>query len=88
MRKKLTNSKVLQFLSQPDDEAQRLTTRLANLCSSIARPPYERHQSTRIRNANHISGGVTENCLLELNYCNVHLRKLKCKRNTYEGPLT
>jgi len=51
---KLTNSKVLQLRSQPDEEAQRLTTRLANLCSSIARPPYERHHSTRTTNASYI----------------------------------
>jgi len=32
----LTNSNVLQFRSQPDDDAQRLTIRLANLCNSMA----------------------------------------------------
>jgi hypothetical protein len=51
-RNELTNSKVLQFRSQPDDEAQRLTKRLANLCNSKAQPAYPRHQSTRMRYAN------------------------------------
>jgi hypothetical protein len=51
-RNGLTNSKVLQFRSQPDDEAQRLTKRLANLCNSKARPAYPRHQSTRMTNTN------------------------------------
>jgi hypothetical protein len=37
-RNELTNSKVLQFRSQLDDEAQRLTKRLANLCNSKAQP--------------------------------------------------
>ena len=44
----LTNSNVLQFRSQPDDEAQRLTIRLANLYNSIVRPPYASHQSTKM----------------------------------------
>jgi hypothetical protein len=51
-RNELTNSKVLQFCSQPDDEAQRLTKRLANLYNSKARPAYPRHQSTRMTYAN------------------------------------
>jgi hypothetical protein len=44
----LTNSNVLQFRSQPDDEAQRLTIRLVNLYNSIVRPPYASHQSTKM----------------------------------------
>jgi hypothetical protein len=51
-RNELTNSKVLQFRSQPDDEAQRLTKHLANLCNSKAWPAYPLHQSTRMTYAN------------------------------------
>jgi hypothetical protein len=51
-RNGLINSKVLQFHSQPDDEAQRLTKCLTNLCNSKARPAYPRHQSIRMTNTN------------------------------------
>jgi hypothetical protein len=51
-RNELTNSKVLQFCSQPDDEARRLTKRLVNLYNSKARPAYPHHQSTRMTYAN------------------------------------
>jgi hypothetical protein len=47
-RNELTNSKVLQFRPQPDDEAQRLSKCLTNLCNSKARLAYPRHQSTRM----------------------------------------
>jgi hypothetical protein len=43
-RNGLTNSEVLQFCSQLDDKAQRLTKRLSNLCNySKAQQTYPRH---------------------------------------------
>jgi hypothetical protein len=51
-RNGLTNFKVLQFCSHLDDEAQRLTKRLSNLCNSKTQPAYPCHQSTRMINVN------------------------------------
>lgn len=45
----LTAENSLQFLSQPEDEQQRLITLFARLCSSKANPPYAPHHRTVIR---------------------------------------
>lgn len=51
--KVLTNSKVLQLRSQPEEEQQRPTILFANIVSSRVRPPKAPHQSTTIKIQNY-----------------------------------
>ena len=48
----LTNSKVLQLRSQPDEEQQRPMILFENIASSRVRPPKAPHQSTTMKYLN------------------------------------